>query len=384
MDTQSLGLSGYSGEGHLRAPTSGPAAAPPRSPTSSPTPPIRDPRRRPATRRSTSRAPASRTPPAPTASRSPSTSAESPTRTRWRPRSTPRFSPPATVPPSRPRRSRMPASRLRSTPTRRRAHPACSSPLPAPRSRWKRATQTANALLGNIVREPGRPARRWRLQQSPRTTRGDRIATAVATETVNLGVHVGGTTTNVPLPPSRRRHTRHHFSRSLNAALTAANAGVTAALDGGNKLQFTADQRQSGAERSGHLPPATPPTSLVWARSRAPARPRPTAASRRAPQSSPGETQHIQIAVGNQVADLGAAQRRRERSDRAQRPEQRVAGQRHHARGGHHRGRQRRQDQAGLQQQHELPRERVRAPGTNVGFGFADRQLPWIRPRSER
>jgi flagellin len=157
---------------------------------------------------------------------------------------------------------------------------------------------TANALLGNISSGSTGQA----VAAATSITNVTAAVASTAIETINLGVSVGGTTTNVALTTANGQNTTTLLA-NLNTALSGANAGVTAAYSGG-KLQFTAtnaNQAQSvSVTSSGDAANflglgtfdgtgGTPTYSTITAGVAAVA----------------SETQHVQIAVGNQVADLG-------------------------------------------------------------------------------
>ena len=97
--------------------------------------------------------------------------------------------------------------------------------------------QTSSALLGNIA--TGSTGQAVAASTTATATALAANSANGASETVNLGVAVGGTTTQVQFTIAAGE-ARATTVTNLNTALTAAGAGVTAALDGSNKLVFTA------------------------------------------------------------------------------------------------------------------------------------------------
>ena len=163
--------------------------------------------------------------------------------------------------------------------------------------------QTSNALLGNV--QTGTSTGQA-VAASTSTTNVTAAAASTAVETVHFGVSVGGTNTNVSLTTANGQSAATLVT-NLNTALAAANAGagagVTASLSSG-KLTFTATNANqassvnvtSSGDTKNFLGLGT------WIGSGAtPTYANITAAL--APTAS--DTQDVQIAVGNQVADLG-------------------------------------------------------------------------------
>lgn len=165
--------------------------------------------------------------------------------------------------------------------------------------------QTSNALLGNTV---GSTAVGQSVAAATVTTNQAAVVAPTANETVNLGVTVGGTTTNVQVSLTSAGDTTPTLTLgTVNAALAAANsgagAGVVASLDGGGKLQFTA----TNANQADSVQVVASGDTLnalglgSWSGTGA----TPTYSSITGSAASSAGTADIQIAIGNQVADLG-------------------------------------------------------------------------------
>ena len=162
--------------------------------------------------------------------------------------------------------------------------------------------QTANALLGNNV---GATAVGQAVTATTATTSNTGAVSnnAAATQTVKLDVSVGGTTTAVSYTITAA-DTRATTLTGLNGALTAAGAGVTASVDGSNKLVFTATganqaksvQVLASGDTNNTLGLGTfqgSGANTTYANITAGA------------AVVAAEKQNVQIAIGNQVADLG-------------------------------------------------------------------------------
>ncbi len=162
--------------------------------------------------------------------------------------------------------------------------------------------QTANALLGNVQTGTS-TGQAVAASTAVNTGQAALLATSAntAAETVNLGVTVAGTTHNVQLTIGAGEAQATTLT-DLNTAL--ANTGVTAALNTGNQLVFTATnanqadsvQVLASGDTSNVLglgsfegTGATPTYTSITAGAAAVA----------------GDQQNIQIAIGGQVADLG-------------------------------------------------------------------------------
>ena len=169
---------------------------------------------------------------------------------------------------------------------------------------------TANALLGNVV---GTTAQGQSVAAATSVANAGVVTAGAiaANETVNLAINVGsGATTNVQVNLTTAADTSNTATlATVNAALAAANsgagAGVTASLNGA-KLQFTAtnaNQAQSvsviaSGDANNNLGLGTFDSNGGS-----------TAASTSITAGTTftaTDTQHIQIAIGGQVADLGA------------------------------------------------------------------------------
>jgi len=158
--------------------------------------------------------------------------------------------------------------------------------------------KTANALLGNVV---GATAVGQAVAATTSTTNVASVATAAATETVNLGVTVGGTTNNVQLAITSG-DTAATILTNLNTALNGT--GVTASETGG-KLAFTATTGNQTSSvnviASGDVNNTLGLGSFIGSGAT------PTYSSLTAANTvTAADSQNIQIAVGNQVANLGS------------------------------------------------------------------------------
>jgi flagellin len=165
---------------------------------------------------------------------------------------------------------------------------------------------TANALLGNVV---GTTAVGQSVAAS--TVAGASQAAMASTsantgaETVNLAVSVGGTNTNVQFSigaAEAQATTVADLNTALAAANSGAGAGVTASLNGSNQLVFTAtnaNQAQSvQVEASGDASNVLGLGSFAGTGSTA------SYTSITGTTAPAAGTQHLQIAIGNQVASL--------------------------------------------------------------------------------
>ncbi|HVY91353.1 MAG TPA: hypothetical protein VHA14_01340, partial [Bryobacteraceae bacterium] len=161
--------------------------------------------------------------------------------------------------------------------------------------------QVSNALLGNI--SSGSTGGSVAATTSTANNTGAVSAIAAATETVKLDVAAGGNTTPVSLSITLG-DSQATIVDNLNAALTSANAGVTASLDASNKLVFTANSDHQAQSiqvlASGDINNTLGLGTFQGTGANA------TYANITAGAAVvAGEQQNIQIAIGNQVADLG-------------------------------------------------------------------------------
>lgn len=171
--------------------------------------------------------------------------------------------------------------------------------------------QTANALLGNISAGSTGQA----VAATTAAATGQAVVAnggATSSENVNLAVSVGGTTTNVQVGLTAADNSRSLLVSAVNTALAAANsgagAGVTASLNSSNQLVFTATnanqassvQVTSSGDVNNFLGLGT------WASNGGNTAAYTSITAGFADAGLAGDTQDIQIAVGNQVADLGS------------------------------------------------------------------------------
>lgn len=157
--------------------------------------------------------------------------------------------------------------------------------------------QTSNALLGNTV---GTTAVGQSVAAATSTANTAAVSAATANETVNFGVTVGGTTTNAQLTITNGQSAATILA-NLNTAL--AGTGV-AATEPGGKLTFTAtngNQADSvNVVSSGDVNNFLGLGTFIGSGAN------PTYSSLTAGAAvTAADTQHVQIAIGNQVADLG-------------------------------------------------------------------------------
>ena len=157
--------------------------------------------------------------------------------------------------------------------------------------------KTANALLGNI--STGSTG-----QSVAATTPTTNVTAAVAStaaETVKFAVTVGNTTTNATLAIGGADSTATILT-NLNAALTTANAGVTASYNGSGQLQFTATGANQGSSisvvSSGDTNNFLGLGSFIGGASA-------SYTSITAGALTAADTQNVQIAIGGQLANLG-------------------------------------------------------------------------------
>jgi flagellin len=157
--------------------------------------------------------------------------------------------------------------------------------------------KTSNALLGNIA-----SGSTGQSVAATTTATAYAVTAPAADETIKLGVTVGGSTTAVTVSLVAATDTTPTLVLGkVNAALTAANAGVTASLDGSNHLLFTAtNANQSKSVEVSASGDAGNALGLGT-----------YAASSGSPNAITGAAgaagtagQHVQIAIGGQVADL--------------------------------------------------------------------------------
>ena len=158
--------------------------------------------------------------------------------------------------------------------------------------------QTSNALLGNVV---GTTAVGQSVAATTSVANVANASAATAAETVNFGVTVAGTTTNAQLSISNGQSAATILT-NLNTAL--AGTGVTASETGG-KLSFTAtngNQADSvNVVTSGDVNNFLGLGSFIGSGAN------PTYANLTAASAvTAADSQHVQIAIGNQVADLGS------------------------------------------------------------------------------
>jgi flagellin len=161
--------------------------------------------------------------------------------------------------------------------------------------------KTSNALLGNIASNSTGQS----VAAATATTNNTAAVSnsAAATQTVKLDVSVGGTTTAVSYGITTG-DTRAATLAGLNGALTAAGAGVTASVDGSNKLVFTANSGNQ-AQSVQVLASGDTNNTLGLGTFQASGANATYANITAGAVVVAAEKQNVQIAIGNQVADLG-------------------------------------------------------------------------------
>jgi flagellin len=165
--------------------------------------------------------------------------------------------------------------------------------------------QMSNALLGNVVSSTAVGQSVAAATSTANVTTMLATSANVGAETVNLSVSVGGTATPVQFTIGAGEAQATTLT-NLNSALATAGAGVTAALDGSGKLQFTATNSNQAAsvnvQVSGDTSNVLGLGSFATDGSANTSYTHITAAS----ALTAADSQNIQIAIGNQVADLGS------------------------------------------------------------------------------
>jgi len=169
--------------------------------------------------------------------------------------------------------------------------------------------QTANALLGNI--SVGGTGSTGVSVTAATTATANAVQFAAAApgagtglaETVKLQIAQGTTVTPVPVNITAGDN-QAQLLADVQAGLTAANSTVTASLDGGGHLIFTGGQGQSlqvqaSGDTGNLLGLGTFLTNGAGAASY-------TTITGTVNPAGLGTTQNVQVAIGSQVADLGA------------------------------------------------------------------------------
>lgn len=166
--------------------------------------------------------------------------------------------------------------------------------------------QTSNALLGNI--SSGSTGQSVAATTALATGQAN-VSAAAGNETVNLAVQVAGQTpTNLQVSLTAADSTAQDVLNAVNSALSNANAGVTASLTGGTtgKLQFTATNGNQAASvqvlASGDTNNYLGLGSFL---SNGTSNPQYTSITATGADFN-ADTQDVQIAIGNQLADLGS------------------------------------------------------------------------------
>ena len=158
---------------------------------------------------------------------------------------------------------------------------------------------TANALLGNIASgSTGQSV----ATQTATTNATALLATSAnaAPETVKITLTNGVTPTTVSLTIGA---TEAQATTLANLTTALAGTGVTAALDGGGKLQFSSGEGQSlSAQVSGDTSNVLGLGTFLTGAGNAASYTSITAGA----AATAAATQNVQIAIGSQVADLGA------------------------------------------------------------------------------
>jgi flagellin len=159
--------------------------------------------------------------------------------------------------------------------------------------------QTANALLGNV--QTGTSTGQSVTTTTAATGTAVSSAAAGAAETVKLQV-TNGTTPQTVTVNINANDSQTQLLQDVNTGL--AGTGVTASLNGSGNLQFTSGQGTSlQVQASGDTANLLGLGTFLTGASNAASY---TSITAGAASAGAGTTQNIQIAIGSQVADLGA------------------------------------------------------------------------------
>jgi flagellin len=164
--------------------------------------------------------------------------------------------------------------------------------------------RTSNALLGNI--SSGATGASVQSTTSTASNTSAVIASASSAENnVKVNVKLGGSSFTATLNIANA-DSRATTLTNLNTALTAAGADVTAKLDGGNKLYFEANNTSQAQSLSVGVSGDTKNFLGVGTFQTGAANAYEYSTLDATAASVAGESQNVQIAVGDQVVDLGA------------------------------------------------------------------------------